>query len=320
MAENRARVYWKEHFVRKEKERVAIIGFDALGQELLCHGLMMNLYSLSQKIEYHIWGDSKCFKGLHSGLTEENIGMDKIVYHESDWEIDILKGQEFDRIIFCESAEEDLINLSRVISFVPCKTLHVYVDSKECLECIKNSTGGVTVESFGAIEDVARLDIILDETLLCDAKELNYRYVKSQQGDAEELSKTERGTPRTKKGIRKEEEREKARRDDAWGKLSPFHKRSNISATDYGAVLKELVKSRDLPQDELVEEMAELEHIRWNRFHYLNNWSHAPQRDNENKKHDCLVPYNELSEENKEKDRRNVRYFLEDNHRVKSEV
>ena len=74
-----------------------------------------------------------------------------------------------------------------------------------------------------------------------------------------------------------------------------------------------------------MEMLAEMEHVRWSRYHYVNHWHYgAPEEMPENGKggrrpknpakrlHTCLVPYAELSEENKEKDKDAIRVMFEE--------
>ena len=61
--------------------------------------------------------------------------------------------------------------------------------------------------------------------------------------------------------------------------------------------------------------LAELEHIRWSRYHYLNNWRYGMPEDGSRKDkgrriHADLLPYRELSDNEKEKDRESVRQML----------
>ena len=50
------------------------------------------------------------------------------------------------------------------------------------------------------------------------------------------------------------------------------------------------------------ETIWRMEHIRWCRYHYYNRWSYAKERDNANRKHHLLVPFDELPQSEKEKD------------------
>lgn len=53
----------------------------------------------------------------------------------------------------------------------------------------------------------------------------------------------------------------------------------------------------------LVEKLAENVHDTWAKGRLNEGWSYGPVRDDVNKYHPCLVPYNELPESEKEYDR-----------------
>ncbi len=93
-----------------------------------------------------------------------------------------------------------------------------------------------------------------------------------------------------------------------WDNLSGFLKASNISSADYGEVLAVL------PAQISDEEAAELEHIRWCRFHYLNYWRYGvtdngKNKDEERRIHKDLLPYDQLDEAEKSKDMASVKLF-----------
>ena len=54
--------------------------------------------------------------------------------------------------------------------------------------------------------------------------------------------------------------------------------------------------------EETVLLLARNEHTRWMREKLANGWGYAPVRDNEKKYHPCLVPYEELPAEERQKD------------------
>ena len=62
------------------------------------------------------------------------------------------------------------------------------------------------------------------------------------------------------------------------------------------------------------ETLANLEHIRWCRYHYINNWQYGqPENGRKNKAkriHADLVPYESLTEAEKDKDRENIRILF----------
>ncbi|MGZ4865035.1 MAG: RyR domain-containing protein [Halobacteriota archaeon] len=59
--------------------------------------------------------------------------------------------------------------------------------------------------------------------------------------------------------------------------------------------------------DEILEKLAEAEHERWIQFMKHDGWSYGPETDRSKKKHNCLLPWDELPEDEKEKDRDLVR-------------
>lgn len=63
--------------------------------------------------------------------------------------------------------------------------------------------------------------------------------------------------------------------------------------------------------DAHIEKMAEAEHEGWMEDKYLEGWEHDAVRDDARRLHDCLVPYKELPEETREKDRNAVRHYPE---------
>ena len=71
---------------------------------------------------------------------------------------------------------------------------------------------------------------------------------------------------------------------------------------------------KELPPD-ILELFAELEHIRWCRYHQLNGWTYGiPQNgrsgDPVKRIHRDLRPFSDLSESDIEKDRENIRLLM----------
>ena len=61
----------------------------------------------------------------------------------------------------------------------------------------------------------------------------------------------------------------------------------------------------DLPESliQLSERIAENVHVVWAKARIDEGWTYGEKRDDIHKKHPCLVPYDELPEEEKEYDR-----------------
>ena len=106
----------------------------------------------------------------------------------------------------------------------------------------------------------------------------------------------------------------------AWEELSPFLRRSNLAAADHLAVKARILLGPGAPaepgRDDLAraaavweslpperrESLRETEHRRWLRFYRLYNWSFAERRDDAQRRHPLLLPYEELSEAERAKD------------------
>ena len=54
--------------------------------------------------------------------------------------------------------------------------------------------------------------------------------------------------------------------------------------------------------DETILKLARVEHDRWMNEKFANGWTYAPTRDNTKKHHPMLIPYEELSLEEQQKD------------------
>lgn len=63
----------------------------------------------------------------------------------------------------------------------------------------------------------------------------------------------------------------------------------------------EVILSQEL--QELTEEMARNVHEVWSQTRIKDGWTYGPERNDAEKKHPCLVPYDDLPESEKEYDR-----------------
>ena len=63
--------------------------------------------------------------------------------------------------------------------------------------------------------------------------------------------------------------------------------------------------------DENIEPLAEAEHNGWMVERMLSGWRYARTRNNDKHLHPLLLPYNQLSEADKEKDRQAVRSYVQ---------
>ncbi len=107
-----------------------------------------------------------------------------------------------------------------------------------------------------------------------------------------------------------------------WDDLPPDLKDANRAQAEdivrklqrIGCRIEPLRSSSDGPRElspEEVERLAKREHSRWARERIQAGWSYARESDYQRKEHSCLVPWEDLSEEERDKDRNAVRRIPE---------
>lgn len=313
--ENCARVYWQKYPVC-EPRTVAIIGFSDLGQKILSHGLLQNTFSTDSGVEYHIFGESAEFRALHHRLDSfatidiPNDKGDAIYFHSDSWyeNPDVLANA--DRIILCEGNDDNIAILSKMISLCPMsncnaaenptKEIYIRTDNESLVTTLFGSGNDkYKIIPFGSTEELCTPEYIIHESLLNRAKRIHEVYIGQQK----------------EKGIGHLE---------GWESLAAFKRYSNISQADHIIVklkllgfditsdmleagldenLVNMIKARvkSLKPDE-ISVLSEIEHIRWCKYHYLYNWAYSEQRCDNERKHNCLKRFADLSDFDKKKD------------------
>lgn len=271
LAENCARQYWRD-YPPAQSERIALVGFDSVGQNLLLTALQMNIIDPRQHFSYHVYGDGAAFRRLHTRLEE--MAPDEVVFHDGGVE-DYAGLAEFDRIIICGGDNgQGAAAASRILTAAPVRCpVYLYAPNGDIITSL---FGTGRLICFGDTGETASADIIFNESSMAAARRQHEFYCR-----------TYGGTP--------------------WEKLDAFKRYSNVSSSDYLQVIRRLM-DRGVP----METLAELEHIRWCRYHYLHNWSYAPETDAARRVHNCLVPFGELSEAEQRKDVEAIRSKLEE--------
>jgi hypothetical protein len=82
-----------------------------------------------------------------------------------------------------------------------------------------------------------------------------------------------------------------------------------LAVADLGLSDDPARREAPLPKD--LEPMAEAEHNGWMAHRAENGWSWATTRDDTAKHHPSMLPYKQLPEREKEKDRNNIRHYPE---------
>lgn len=296
--ETAARLFWKRRCLYEtsaawnHQMKIVFLGFGRLGEELLIYGLQNNIFDPKQHIEYHIFGDGSAFSAIHRQL--DSMG-DSVTFHDAPW-YDRLSLIEQAQMIVVLTQEGQLELLRQLLLAVTASMIDVFAFDRTAIGLL---AGQERLIPFCWREEAGKTEYILGDQLFERAKRINLRYAHLYEG--------------------KEENEET--KEEAWQKLDTFTRYSNVSAADYHEMQMQILEVMGQPQDteqmsgECLELLAELEHIRWCRYHYLNNWKwgkpeNGKRKDPKNRIHMDLIPYNQLTEGEKEKDRENIRVLF----------
>lgn len=295
--ETAARLFWKRRELYRlsaasgYQMRIALIGFGRLGEELLYWGLQNNIFDPKQRIEYHVFGDGKAFSAIHTQLSAIS---DPVVFHDEPWyeQLALLEGAQ---LVIVLTQEGQLTLLKDLLLATVRPEIDVFTADGAGAALLADRE---RLRIFDWKREAQKPEHILDDLLFTRAKRINLRYASLYGGVAESGETLEA----------------------EWEKLDPFTRYSNVSSADYHEVrLNMLAAMGQSGSGELTAEclelLAELEHMRWCRYHYLNNWRHGVPENGKNKDkgrriHSDLVPYETLTDGEKEKDRENIRVLL----------
>lgn len=292
---NAARLFWQKRGLyqlshqKGNRLQIVLLGFGRLGEELLLRGLQTNLFDPDQCIQYHIFGNGDRFTAIHPGLAQIQ---DPVLFHPEPWYRQLDLVEQADLLLVLEQ-QDQLPLLEDLLLATTRQEIDVFAGEALTISPLGENH---RLQVFPWAQQAYAPEILLDDLLLARAKAINLCY-------CQQYSRTV-GTA-----------------DEEWARLDAFTRESNISAADYHLVRLEMLASMGLPAqaDKLpaqpLERLAELEHIRWCRYHYLQNWRWSQPEDGRRKDpvrrlHADLVPYGQLTETEKEKDRANVRILL----------
>ncbi len=288
-----ARLYWQQHPVRSERERIVLIGEGKYAEALLEKGLQQNVTAVPGRMEYRVFGDFSGFCREHPYLGRvfaadgADMNRDSLIFSAEPWDADFALLTRADRIIICYDEEERALEtLARLRRYVPV-SCQIYAR-------LSADLAGVT--AFGSEEETFSPEMVMRRKLDATARALHDRYLASQPGTA---------LP-------------------AWEQLEEFAKDSNRAAADHLALKVRILleeKAEKTGPIELTPERCRaayeafckadeglrsyyrrIEHERWVRFHVLHNWQYAPVRDNARRRHPLLVDFEDLTPEDQAKD------------------
>ncbi len=256
---------------------IVIVGDGIYAKNIFEQGLLFNIYSCSQSIHYHLFGNWQEYKALHLYWEDiqnatNNECKDLIEFYDTPWSNHLLLFQKSDKVIICsDSIEENQYIASTICHMIP---IHTHLDT---LYFHNNSMNHDTfpIKMFGQFSHIYRYDIIIQKVLIERAKKQHNDYVAYQK----------QNNPSTN--------------TIAWQNLSYFLKLSNIASANFNEYnIKEISKYISTDREYI---LAKLEHMRWSRFHFLYNWQPG-MRNNQQRLHNNLIAFEQLNNNDKNKD------------------
>lgn len=285
-ADNCARLFWQKYALEPEEKTVCLIGGGRYGEKLLERALLTNVFERDRRVAYHVFGDYADFRRNHFTLEaaaqsgDHAIGNDSLYFHES-WNSDPALLARADRIILCDESEETAFEQLALLQTFFKVSGRVF---------IRSSREAAGAQAFGMAEELFTEELVMRTLLDRAAMEMNEIYRRS------------------------------AENAPSWRELTEFLRQSNIAASDHlltkvrmllpgrdvhaltGEICEEAYQVYAMSRGTRAEEYREIEHRRWMRFYEMNNWSYGPKRDNADRKHPLMVPYEALSPEEQAKD------------------
>ena len=272
-----AKMFWKEHNLIKymtDNElhvKIAIVGFDILGQKILNYGLMNNIYDEYQRIEYHIWGDSSIYEKMYADFKFMNA--DSIFYHGEDWKKDLLEFKKYERVIITQ--EHNIELLQSLLYICPTKEIFFYAKDDTCLDEIFKHENLIF---FGR-----RKDVITTENLF--------------------------GQEQVTRKIHDELYQKWISRD-AWNYMPDVNRETMRNYVSYIEMCQMILSAQKKDISNFTEDekrwINKADHINWCRRMFLKHWSWGPERDNQERLHPMLCSFEEIEQTQKLQDFSNV--------------
>lgn len=279
---------WCVKAFQQDEVHIAIIGSGKYAEQLLDFCGKLNVFNLKQRIVYHVFGDFQRYISLHYRMkqttTKEHTVMylepnDSIKFYHDSWEHHIELLTTMDDIILTYDKDMENLNIvAGIMQYIPqeavenCVSLRLESETLFHHAALKEHSFHV----FGVNRQICSANSILEDSVLSSAKEQMSEYMALNKRTKEE--------------------------DGKWNERSYHERQSNIYSAYFRATtlpkVPPLLRMKNIPMEEQIEFMAELEHIRWNRFHFLSNWLYDENVEKEDRAmfrlHNCLKEYKDL--------------------------
>ncbi|MDO4615884.1 MAG: ion channel [Lachnospiraceae bacterium] len=293
-----ARHYWIDHPLDFDEQQIVLIGFGDYGRALLKRAIMTNVLYSTQRIVYHIFGDTESFQKVHPHLKdvfsidEEGRTGDSLIFHSKSWEESHEIIARANRIIVCDDSVD--------------RGWHIYWQLKRYYVItgrlqLRTNRCAKGVDYFGTDEQIYTAREVLKTALNEAAIAVNELYRKTKPGKTLEWRQLDDFLKESKI----------AQADHVLIKMRILLDYAYIREVDSGLCAKAYWRYLTMSRHPLaLEEYRKLEHLRWMRFYAYNNWQYGEKRDSVRKLHPMYVPYEQLTEQQKQ-ERDNAWHLLE---------
>ena len=296
--ETAARLFWSERCLYElssgcgHRMRIVLLGFGRLGEELLNFAVLDNIFSPEQHIEYHVFGGCSAFTGAHPQLGETG---DSVIAHSEPWYDSLPLLEEAQAVIVLEQ-ENQLELLKNLLLALRRQEIDVFdAGGGEC----ELLSGRERLRLFAWRERAFSPKYIFSDLMTERAKRINARFAALRSKTAE--------TPESMKA--------------QWQELDTFARYALISQADYHDIRLKMLAVIGKPPDpsvlspELLDQLAQLEHLRLCRYYYLNNYrpgvpENGSREDPLHRVNALLVSYDALPDEEKDFRHETVRVLL----------
>lgn len=315
-----AQLYWEQYPV-VSNEKIVLIGDDPYMRALLTQGLMVNIYSIEGGVQYSVFGDFAQYRALHPMLEEAvACNADTLTFCDTAWASELVKLKDADRIIVGGDIETSLQVVSELRRAGIQTSIHMRCDSSSYKELLERGEATIV---FGTAEELATSAIVLQQKQHDAGKRRAIAYRAGTEKCNDCVIQKPFPSERIDDNTSDEDEQriKRARLEaldpekcllcssflDEWKTDGEFTRQSNYAVAAHDVHKERLVndlaeKYGVLPENLLdcispddFDRLLEIEHIRWNRFHFLNNWRYAPgEKNKEERTHPYLVPFDEL--------------------------
>lgn len=288
--ESISREYWKKHPLSPGENTVILVGCGKLGQKILEQGMLVNIYGDDRKARYLVAGDSREFCRQHPVISEKEMGRE-LDFRGSFGELTREELSGASRVIL--ALEDPSENLGLCLDLVQYYVIHGSIHMRYAGQYKPKQ-----VDVFGDPAELYTPELVMQERRNSIAMRMNEQYRQSVGGTA-----------------------------PTWKELTAFYRQSNIAAADH-IFVKSRILLGDREADRILsgkgeaelfrrahsaflerrndpaeaDRLRRIEHTRWVRFHEMYNWQYGNPRDNANRKHNLMIPFDQLSAEEQRKD------------------